>query len=379
MVWSGQGSRSACGPGVALRMGLMLLVAVAGCRRPSALDDVQSRPGDGRVPEPALAAPTLGGATETTASTPQPPTAAVDVSRRQRDAGAPRAARKIRSSIARDQVPRALPPSPLSEPSAHAREPSDAAARASSEVDAGNSPHPPGLTPGAPSALVPKAPKRSARLGSVPPADPEASPIDLPGPSYQPDVLKLNRFVDEGGCVLAGQVLDADDRDPVAEAVIEVWMGNRSIRTRTDNGGRFRLDGLVPGSQVTLWVTSSSEHVQDRAELTVPTGRNQMELVVRLLKRNAALGPREAGVGLFLARRGGSTVVTGLTAWGPAERAGIRVGDVIVAVNGRNATDLGPGAVAYLLKGKLGSHVVLIVKTPGEAPRKLTLTRGGAG
>ena len=65
--------------------------------------------------------------------------------------------------------------------------------------------------------------------------------------------------------------------------------------------------------------------------------------VFRLLPRASGTGSRDAGVGLYLGRRGARTVVTGLTPWGPAERAGIQMGEAMVAVGKRNVAEPGPG------------------------------------
>jgi C-terminal processing protease CtpA/Prc len=70
-------------------------------------------------------------------------------------------------------------------------------------------------------------------------------------------------------------------------------------------------------------------------------------------------------------------VVTGLTAFSPAERAGIQAGEAIVAVGKRDVTGLGPGAIDFLLKGPMGSEVTLTVQAARAPPRTLTLKRSG--
>jgi hypothetical protein len=184
-----------------------------------------------------------------------------------------------------------------------------------------------------------------------------------------------DRFVEQGGTALAGTVLDADTRAPVATAKIEIWMGTKSMHGETDAAGRFRLEGLVPGSRVTLWITASPGYVQEHRELSIPSSRPLMETQVRLLPRGSGHPDAGGGVGMFLGHRGGRTVITGVTAFGPAERAGVVVGDAIVAIDGRAVSDLGPGAIDQLLRGSIGEEVELSVTSPGGKPRKVTLRR----
>jgi predicted metalloprotease with PDZ domain len=152
-------------------------------------------------------------------------------------------------------------------------------------------------------------------------------------------------------------------------------MGTRALNAETDAKGEFRLEGLVPSSTVTVWLTASPGFVQERTEVSIPSGRPKLELTFRLLPRTAVKVLHDGGVGLFLSRRGNRPVVTGLTAFGPAEQAGIVAGDAILAVGKRDVSALGPGAIDYLLRGQSGSEVELTVQTAKQPPRKLILRR----
>jgi hypothetical protein len=226
---------------------------------------------------------------------------------------------------------------------------------------------------------------RRARAGHR--SEPEPRGSDTRSPARAPSPIALgaaqvtfrttmaDRFVDKGGCVLAGSVLDAESRAPVASALVEVWMGTKSMHGETDAAGRFRFEGLVPGSHVRVWITSAPRYVQERDELTLPADRPLVEAQFRMLGRHAAGDDGAGGIGAFLGNRGGQPVITGLTAFGPSERAGVLVGDTILAIGGRNVADLGPGAVDDLLRGRIGSEVELQVQSPGGAPRRVKLRR----
>ena len=188
--------------------------------------------------------------------------------------------------------------------------------------------------------------------------------------------MRVERFAETGGATMEGRLVDVDSRQPVAGAQIEAWMGTRSIHAQSEADGRFRFEGLVPRSKITLWITAAPTFVQERTELSVPSG-DSFQTTFPLLPRSAGTGTREAGVGLFLSRRGSRTVVSGLTAFGPAERAGVQTGETMVAVGKRNVAALGPGAIDFLLRGPMGTEVTFTVQSGSAPPRTLTLKRSG--
>lgn len=234
--------------------------------------------------------------------------------------------------------------------------------------------------PGPDYAAVPRRERTSPR----PPVDPlpppptaaiPGGPLNIPGSKVDLESRRVDRFLEEGGSAMAGRVLDADSGAGVADAQIEAWMGTRSIHAETDGEGRFRFEGLVPGSRITLWLTATAKYVQERIDVAVPSGAS-FTATFKLLPRTAS-GGRSGGIGVFLNRRGGKTVVTGLDAFGPAERAGVEIGDSIVAVGNRATAELGPGAIDYLLRGTIGADVEITVAGKSGPPKKLTLKRTG--
>jgi carboxyl-terminal processing protease len=96
----------------------------------------------------------------------------------------------------------------------------------------------------------------------------------------------------------------------------------------------------------------------------------------QLARFNEEIAGRFSGVGLSV-----SGVDAGLRAIevfkrSPAERAGIEVGETIVAVDGRSIAGLGTDAATALIKGPEGTEVVLGVRGPkGGRPRRVPVTR----
>lgn len=84
---------------------------------------------------------------------------------------------------------------------------------------------------------------------------------------------------------------------------------------------------------------------------------------------------RPASVGVRLVADGDGPRVERVLAGGPAARGGIRPGDRVVAVDGRPAGGLTPGAAEALLTGAPGDTVRLTVLSAGRAARVIPLPR----
>src|SRR5205814_10177791 len=87
-----------------------------------------------------------------------------------------------------------------------------------------------------------------------------------------------------------------------------------------------------------------------------------------------ATSGRYAGVGLELDLRDGFVTVIAPLAGTPADSAGIKTGDHIVAVNGKPTHGLAMEEVQRLLRGANGTAVKLTIERNDE-PKTLTLTR----
>ncbi|TAK59452.1 MAG: PDZ domain-containing protein [Dehalococcoidia bacterium] len=85
-------------------------------------------------------------------------------------------------------------------------------------------------------------------------------------------------------------------------------------------------------------------------------------------------GQGSVGIGVELG--GPPPLVTGVIGGGPADRAGIRVGDRIARIDDADASQLGPASAFELINGKEDTTVRLQLRRPGEAaPVELAITR----
>ncbi len=80
------------------------------------------------------------------------------------------------------------------------------------------------------------------------------------------------------------------------------------------------------------------------------------------------------GIGVTLEDKGGKIVVSSPMRGSPAEEAGVRSGDVIVAVDGENVEGDGIGAVASKVRGPEGTRVWITLRR-GEGQREFSLQR----
>lgn len=85
---------------------------------------------------------------------------------------------------------------------------------------------------------------------------------------------------------------------------------------------------------------------------------------------------RYYGVGMYIQQRGNQTMVQTPFEGSPAAKAGVRPGDIIAQIDGKDCTGLTTGQVADLLKGAKGTTVHIMVKRQGWTDLiPMTLTR----
>ena len=82
------------------------------------------------------------------------------------------------------------------------------------------------------------------------------------------------------------------------------------------------------------------------------------------------------GIGVMLGERGGRPVVASVISGAPAEAAGVRSGDIILAVDGASADRLGTEGIAERVRGVAGTKVTLTVLHRGvPEPQEITIVR----
>jgi carboxyl-terminal processing protease len=82
-----------------------------------------------------------------------------------------------------------------------------------------------------------------------------------------------------------------------------------------------------------------------------------------------ALDGRVLGIGVVLDQRSGAPLVISVIDGSPADRAGMRSGDVIASIDGVEAVRLPMDELVALVRGEAGTHVRIEVERPGTAER----------
>jgi protocatechuate 3,4-dioxygenase beta subunit len=184
------------------------------------------------------------------------------------------------------------------------------------------------------------------------------------------------------GVRVTGRVLDVEGGKPIAGAsVAAVPLGtiSRGDQVKTDGEGGFVVEN-VPSDQPLRLTVNTEGYLPDYRELEAPKGKSQVDVgAVKLLRgdQEAMFGPPadRGTAGLGAANRDGHAVVSNVGKGTPAEKAGIKTGDAILAIDGRDVRELGGSTLGYLLRGKAGSSVTVEVQTAGGETRKVTITR----
>lgn len=82
------------------------------------------------------------------------------------------------------------------------------------------------------------------------------------------------------------------------------------------------------------------------------------------------------GIGIHVRAQSGNVEIVSLLPGSPAERAGLKPGDVLLEVDGKSIAGLSPQDTGKLLSGPTGRQVTLLVRrATGGDPETLTLTR----
>ena len=175
-----------------------------------------------------------------------------------------------------------------------------------------------------------------------------------------------------------GRIVDGETGAPIADAQISHWQAGRNVVT-SDPQGAFALRALPTDKQLRLRVEKAGGYLADVINVMVPASTPEVDVgTTRLMRGNwdTRFGKGVQGLtGINSELRDGKVYVSKVRPGTPAQTAGIRVGDRIVAVDGKPVDGLGHRARSYLLQGDPGTDVTLSIETSGAPARAVTLRR----
>ena len=187
------------------------------------------------------------------------------------------------------------------------------------------------------------------------------------------------RIVARSGARVTGRVQEiGSGRALVADVRLMVDGGPA---TRSDQSGQFALDNVPPASERLIEIrTPGDSHVHERWTVSVPSDAREVDIgVIWLLPGpDRRLEPRGGGTGLYLGRTPSRIAIFDVRPGSPGDQNGIRPGDWLVAVDGRDVSQFGQRAAGVMLMGKAGSEVEVTVGRAGQGPWTVRLLRATA-
>jgi hypothetical protein len=167
---------------------------------------------------------------------------------------------------------------------------------------------------------------------------------------------------------ITGIVLDADNGVPLvgvhlATDLGHVWAVGRSEPLGGSVAvsaidGHFVLQGVPPGNWPVRAQSLTHEAIGPPPFVTVVAGQSPPDVQIRL-RRSEGHDQLYAGVGMSLFEHDGHKYAGEVFEGGPAKAAGVRQGDLIVAIDGQAADGLSLGDLVGLIRGPSGSEVTL--------------------
>jgi protocatechuate 3,4-dioxygenase beta subunit len=186
------------------------------------------------------------------------------------------------------------------------------------------------------------------------------------------------------GLRITGRVVEHGTDKPVPTATVSV-MATGAARTEgeVNPDGSFVLTGAPGGDSIRLMVNADpTRYVGENKELEMKPGQTTVDAgVIKLFPGNwrerMMLDSADRGqLGANIGQDHGRALVRSVQPDGPAARAGLAKGDLVLSIDGQDTRELGNGALMYLGQGKPGSDVTLVVQSAaGGGTRTLKVTR----
>jgi carboxyl-terminal processing protease len=170
---------------------------------------------------------------------------------------------------------------------------------------------------------------------------------------------------------------DTRERDQVALTYDGIVVASYLVPPNIDPhaAGDIVANLIVAAKKASSTVAALSEEAIDQAVFDGMAGA--LDRFSRYASPEEARDQRAArdgfgGIGITLETTSSDFGITAVTEQGPADRAGVKVGDAIVAVDGTPVAGRRPADVIRQLRGPIGTILSLTVRRPGSAAASLT-------
>lgn len=183
----------------------------------------------------------------------------------------------------------------------------------------------------------------------------------------------------QGGSV-EGLVFDEERRSPLPSARVSFDASSSiqapgSLSTLSDEAGKFRLEN-APTGPFSLRVEHDGYRTRILAGLRVNSGEVMKQEVGLKASGDGGTGLQFGGIGASLAQTREGLKFQAVFEGAPAEKAGVRVGDLLRKIEGQPVDGLSLADAIQRLRGEKGSQVrVTIERPPGGEWIDTTITR----
>ena len=174
-----------------------------------------------------------------------------------------------------------------------------------------------------------------------------------------------------------GQVVD-DNSQAVAGAAVVIRSQSAKLgETTTDKNGEFNVS-IASGRPVNLYVSKEGFYPWPSASFDIyagkPTDLGRITMVSRLSDEEM-----KAGLGIRFAQEETGLRVISFVDTSPAREAGLKVGDLIISVNGESLSDMPVLGWLLALRGELGTAVQVGVQRGSSSVGDITIYRRDVG
>lgn len=182
------------------------------------------------------------------------------------------------------------------------------------------------------------------------------------------------------GATLFGTIVDAETRRPITSAKVALdsatSSGANAIGASTsDAGGAYALEGVPPGP-FSVRVSAEGYRVKIVSGLTTRGAPKVREDIALTPRGDAGSGESElVGIGAVLVPSSGGVKIATLVEGGPAEKSGVKRGDLIARIDGADASGMSVSDCVQRLRGPEGTRVSITLRRDESADVEVTVVR----
>jgi protocatechuate 3,4-dioxygenase beta subunit len=179
----------------------------------------------------------------------------------------------------------------------------------------------------------------------------------------------------EPGSTVVGTAVDAELGTGIAGIDVAVWLPAGSIKTVTSSAGSFTLENVPLVAGLELHVARDQDGRYLPETVSLPGSRNERHDLgaIRVLRTDPK-NPMKGKMGLSYSERDGAITIRDVAANAPASAAGVRPGDVVLAVNGERITGGIPELVSKM-RVEFGKQISVTVQSANQPPREVKFGR----